>query len=962
MRYKIQAFLPIVLLMLISSISTQSQNSSNYWVYDLVETQASYELRRTNALDMSTTTITTITKTPSFNLRSIMPQEELAAAETWFTGSVSTPIGASIPDYFESPPQTRVINVAAAPNGMKVALTLTHSQCSGQSNFKCFGVSQVVIVDTSTGEQSTLWTLPHSADSPHFPYCYVEFSYELSSVETGIADIQWLPDHSAIVARIYYESSGFPPDNPLIIIPIDAPQNAFAAGNGEGGWVIMPDSSSIASVSRDCDSLTRENDIVRITTFDLETNQYSFQDYPLSIDIANLGRIFTPSYIQGELIFPVVKTTPNPAAIPPIFRLGKLDPSEVNSMSILAGSISSFQQVGSSLSGEIAVVEDVDGHLWNLVLGDNDFLLLPITSTPVSYWQFANDEELVVQFVGDTQFSIAEIPPSIICDTTVPANDTPALISAITTANGAGTAQTLCLEGTYTLNAVNNSSTDGKNGLPVITGDITLFSTNGATITRDPAAPAFRIAKVGAGGQLTLNNLTLSNGSAVGAGSRKDGGGIFNDGTLTIINTTFQGHVANRDGGAIWSGSGASLTISGGTFTTNTANEDGGAISGWETTLTIDNGTVFSSNSASSDGGAIDVGGAVNVTIIDTIFNQNNASSGGAVFADNTLTLDGTSFTLNTASSDGGAIFSNKTLQVTNSLFDGNTATNFDGGAIYSTIASAVTLDNTILKNNTSGGNGGALYGWGATITIQNGTQFNNNSANNDGGAMETGGVTNTTITNATFDQNSATRGGGIFADNVLTVDNTTFTLNTAATDGGAIYNLDTLQITNSLFDGNAATLEDGGAIYNPGSTSLSIDATTFNQNTANGDGGGLYNGGTATVTNSGFSFNNANNDGGGIANTGTLTFDNGTIGNNSAANQGGGVRSSTSAGNHIHFSCIENNTAADTTGVYSSIANFDASNNWWGNISGPLSGQINGDVTTSPFNTISCVDAMAGS
>jgi len=94
----------------------------------------------------------------------------------------------------------------------------------------------------------------------------------------------------------------------------------------------------------------------------------------------------------------------------------------------------------------------------------------------------------------------------VTCDTTIPASDVTALISAITTGNGFGAPYTLCLAAgiTYTLTAVNNTS-HGSNGLPLITGDITIVG-NGATITRNSTAPVFRIATVETGAALTLDD------------------------------------------------------------------------------------------------------------------------------------------------------------------------------------------------------------------------------------------------------------------------------------------------------------------------------------------------------------------------------------------------------------------------------------------------------------------------
>jgi hypothetical protein len=114
------------------------------------------------------------------------------------------------------------------------------------------------------------------------------------------------------------------------------------------------------------------------------------------------------------------------------------------------------------------------------------------------------------------------------CDVNVTANDTALLISAITAGNTFGAPYTICLtNSSYTLNQVDNEDVyNGDNALPVITGDITIVG-NGVTIMRDGAAPAFRFFHVAPGGSLTLENVTLSNGS------------IYNDGVFEAINIRF---------------------------------------------------------------------------------------------------------------------------------------------------------------------------------------------------------------------------------------------------------------------------------------------------------------------------------------------------------------------------------------------------------------------------------------
>ena len=89
----------------------------------------------------------------------------------------------------------------------------------------------------------------------------------------------------------------------------------------------------------------------------------------------------------------------------------------------------------------------------------------------------------------------------------------------------------------------------------IITSSITIVGT-GETLTRAVTTP-FRLFQVTPTGNLTLRNLTLSNGLAQG-GSSIDGGGaaglggaIYNQGTLTMIGSTLTGNAAvgGRPGG-----------------------------------------------------------------------------------------------------------------------------------------------------------------------------------------------------------------------------------------------------------------------------------------------------------------------------------------------------------------------------------------------------------------------------
>jgi len=119
---------------------------------------------------------------------------------------------------------------------------------------------------------------------------------------------------------------------------------------------------------------------------------------------------------------------------------------------------------------------------------------------------------------------------------------------------------------------------------------------------------------------------------------------------------------------------------------------------------------------------------------------------------------------------------------------------------------------------------------------------------------------------------------------------------------GGGIFNGGTLTVTNCTFSGNSAGA--GGGIENSGGA-LAVTNSTFSGNSATGLGGAIRNGesgtasGTLTVTNCTFSGNSATDGGGGIFTGGAGIYDSNdtlTVTNTILAN-------STSAGNCAFFS-----------------------------------------------------------
>jgi hypothetical protein len=132
--------------------------------------------------------------------------------------------------------------------------------------------------------------------------------------------------------------------------------------------------------------------------------------------------------------------------------------------------------------------------------------------------------------------------------------------------------------------------------------------------------------------------------------------------------------------------------------------------------------------------------------------------------------------------------------------------------------------------------------------------------------------------------------------------------------EGGGIENGGSLTVSNCTISNNTAGW--GGGIFNNGRGSLTVTDCTLENNTA-GEGGGLFNYGTVTVSGSTITGNSAvqslatpfSPDGGGILNVGTLTVSSSTLTNNTASN-GGGLALEPGSSTTVDSCTIENNDA----------------------------------------------------
>ncbi len=270
----------------------------------------------------------------------------------------------------------------------------------------------------------------------------------------------------------------------------------------------------------------------------------------------------------------------------------------------------------------------------------------------------------------------------------------------------------------------------------------------------------------GAGASLTVQNLSLVDGSAV------QGGAIYVDGDLTVENSTFASNSADEDGGAIY------VDI----------------VTGDPTIFVTD--STFSSNATGP--------------LIDGF----DGYSGGAIYSDSigTFTITGSEFTGNSASFLGGAVFGYAVLTEESTLSNNSAG---GGGALYATLMASI--ESTYSDNSAEYGGGVMTLAYAASI----GSTFVGNEASFAGGAIASGlgggggfaGYGSMQSLNSTFVDNTAVEFGGAILADYGQVALSTFLNNEvdSSGEGNAVYlfaDESEMEIAGNVFAGTSAAAQ----------------------------------------------------------------------------------------------------------------------------------------------------------
>ena len=334
---------------------------------------------------------------------------------------------------------------------------------------------------------------------------------------------------------------------------------------------------------------------------------------------------------------------------------------------------------------------------------------------------------------------------------------------------------------------------------------------SGATIDADALGT---VVNVSGDASVTMQNLTLKNGSST------KGGGVYIDaGIFKMQSGTITGNNATQEGGGVYIAIGGEFNMYGGTISANTASSNGGGVY-CNGSFTMYDGTISGNSAMNGKGVYIESNGVFTMYDGTITAHTGTMGAGGGVYNRNTFNMyDGTISANGATGGNGVYVAGDGTFTMYNGSISANTGSSDSGAVSVSTGAEFTMEDGTISGNLITGGvNISGSGSDGGTFNMHGGT-ISGNTAYYGGGGVYVGNGATFNMTDGTIKGNSAEKGGGVYSAGNFNMSGGTIG-GTNAEDankaqgsykqGGGVYvNMNTFEMTGGTIEGN--TVDAGG-------------------------------------------------------------------------------------------------------------------------------------------------------
>lgn len=203
------------------------------------------------------------------------------------------------------------------------------------------------------------------------------------------------------------------------------------------------------------------------------------------------------------------------------------------------------------------------------------------------------------------------------------------------------------------------------------------------------------VIRVEKGATLTITDKSGGYGGHISGGWARQGGGIYNEGTLNIERGSISDNKATSQGGGIWSS--GTLNITGGDVAGNEAPSTGGIYNAG--TMTMTDGRVVYNKSTTWGGGGIANHNVMTITN-STVNDNDTPSDGGGIWNKGTLTMNNVYVETNTAR-DAAGIWNEGTIDMTGCKINKNVTNVAGAGGIANQSNATLTIDGCTVTGNT---------------------------------------------------------------------------------------------------------------------------------------------------------------------------------------------------------------------------------------------------------------------
>ncbi|WP_397539242.1 hypothetical protein [Salinispora mooreana] len=260
--------------------------------------------------------------------------------------------------------------------------------------------------------------------------------------------------------------------------------------------------------------------------------------------------------------------------------------------------------------------------------------------------------------------------------------------------------------------------------------------------------------------------------------------------------------------------------------------------------LTLNHLKVTGGQTAEDGGGIFVAAGGALALGQSRIVRNISAQEGGGIRNAGTATVAHSHIERNTAGASGGGVASTGALELRSSSVGENVSAN--GGGV-SSAGTVVIGRSAITGNRATSVIGGGLLATGGSALLTD-SHVLRNSSNTEGAGVVAISVQLHLRRVVIADNAARSGGGGLIINNTssATVQQGLIKGNTANTDGGGVFNAGALALFGTEVRGNQATR--GGGVHNDAVGAVTFYGATIKKNVAVADGGGVFNEAGGTV------------------------------------------------------------------------------------------------------------------